>query len=459
MSRMNPVRGLFVMLAALVFVWSAQSVAGGDGPIWPVYGADAGRTHRGRFAAPRSRPRVQEVVRARGSFDEVRVANDGTVYLIHLVPGGNESLVRLDRMGRKLWEWPLPEQAESCGVGLAVGSDGTAYLCYGRVLYAVSSDGAVVWRADIGYTFLGPKPSFLPSGDIVFATHAYSLPPTDNLLYRVSPGGEIRWSFDLDFNYLLPYHAIDDEGNIFVTHGRYRLDGSESWSRVTALSEDGELLWYDGEKGEAGTPWANAEILVGRTGNVTARFRGFGLPLFTYSPEGDLLWSFSGPGKVELRPYSLVEDSLGNLWLAGARGDWYESSETLLYCLSPEGQVLWDGAFVGGYGDLIASSDEQVILAVVSGWTSTLFSLVLGGELEWSFSIEGYRVGRLILTGDEELLAVAKVETGERTACLLRLIPERFGPESARHESSALMPGGCGGISRYRVGPLRPAVR
>ncbi len=157
---------------------------------------------------------------------------DGTVY----VRSGylDSEILALSPDGVEKWR--------SLGVtylsSAAIGADGTLYIARARsvgwlwegTLYAVSSDGVVLWSLDVDGGTWSP-PVVGADGTIYFGAD-------NGKLYAVSPNGQEKWE-RLTGARITGSPAIADDGTIYVGSIDHRLyafapDGTKKWAMTTA---------------------------------------------------------------------------------------------------------------------------------------------------------------------------------------------------------------------------------
>ena len=125
------------------------------------------------------------------------VAGDGTVYVgtwdgtfFALNPDGTEKWHLLT--GASLVP-NAPDPRAAVTGSAAVGADGSAYFPSGGDLWAVSSTGAVLWRAPVG-SLTGQESLSWPTVGIDGTIHTGS---TDGHFYAISPTGQTKWTVDV----------------------------------------------------------------------------------------------------------------------------------------------------------------------------------------------------------------------------------------------------------------------
>lgn len=287
----------------------------------------------------------------------------------------------------------------------AVGTDGTLYLAafdnirYNNFLFAVSSNGSLRWRYEVGTAFAGPTVGpdgtvYINTGKLIavgpngyrrweVALSKDSIPGSDNyqytptidsrgniyaatreLLFAVSPSGSIMWSVQVRAS---TRPVVDREGVVYVTQDKLLLafgaDGRERWrvdtggtvgwlclgdgvilahqtsprSRIVAVSKRGEVV------GRADVPplltASSIGFVIGKDGTV------YGITdeekLVALTPDGTRRWSFDIPGKLSLAgDYIIIFPANERVPLVGESGIVYVGARDALFGVSNGREVF-----------------------------------------------------------------------------------------------------------------------
>ncbi|MBU2473040.1 PQQ-binding-like beta-propeller repeat protein, partial [Patescibacteria group bacterium] len=174
------------------------------------------------------------------------IGPDGSIY----VGAGNGNLYKVTAAGATSTFYSVgvngPVKAS------AFASDGTVYMNDGKNLYALTSDGQVIWKYPVYYAY-SSAPVIGPDGTIYVASNYY--------LYALTPNGEQIWrNSTLSYGNWIMSPVLDSNGNIYtvgqigsngIVYALNSLDGSIIWqtdpgSYYTALSLDDQGTLYVG---------------------------------------------------------------------------------------------------------------------------------------------------------------------------------------------------------------------
>ena len=154
------------------------------------------------------------------------IGPDGTIYFAATA----RILCAVNSEGLTLkWKFDTEDTFAMTGYGVvAIGLDGTIYLCADKDLIAIDSeDGTEKWRFDAGWGLIR-TPAVGSDGVIyVLAQHIFS-----SRLYAINPDNTLKWRVDLGFRGGGPAIGLDD--TIYITAGDYLyafcpIDGSKIW--------------------------------------------------------------------------------------------------------------------------------------------------------------------------------------------------------------------------------------
>jgi outer membrane protein assembly factor BamB len=297
----------------------------------------------------------------------------------------NRSNVTVDAPASAIkWKFELGRKMAPASEPI-IASDGTIYVFFGRVLYAVSSAGALQWSFTAD-RFSETTPAIGLDGSVYVTT--------TQELYSLSRNGKKQWRFDFDkpgCGFSSP--VVADDGTILV---------SCRWGALYVLNPDGKLKWRYGSK-NVGV----FEPAVGRDGVVYAGVRESGS---TPCSALDHLCAFDHTG----RPIWKIET---DGWIIGAPviaadGTIYVISSWAyrpLYAVDPEGRVKWKFNTAPGHPASVPptlASDGTIYLGSDNGM---LLAIGPDGNLKWQTSgavpiIDG--AGTLYFISSQKLFAL-----------------------------------------------------
>ena len=317
----------------------------------------------------------------------------------------------------------------------AIGADGSIY--FGSLdgnLYALSPDGAELWRAPFGQ--ISGVPALGEEGVI----HVGIVSPVEEMFYAFNRTGSVRWAYHVEFHMVESSPIVGPDGTIYLAASNPQIaggalvalnhDGSERWrfetgSRIPyspslapdgtiylgarngnlyALNADGSLKWQRN---------LGAVSSAASVGNEGIIYLGAGSGYRALNPaDGSQIWSFS--------PVDAEADSTPTL---GAGGRVYlTSNANELYALSPDGALAWtftaeqEGEREVHFSSPVTLDGARVLYAGTR--EGELFAVNPDGSLRWRFSLpEGGMVlvgpavgpdGTLYVGGGSNLYAVGQ---------------------------------------------------
>ena len=207
---------------------------------------------------------------------------DGHIYSLYTHDWYDGELLKYSADGEKVWGTVMNSGLRS----IVVGPDGTVYHKStgnndGNGLYAVNPDSTVKWKMPID----GFASNFAVNkqGDIVFGHWT----PTREVkkLYAVNSDGELLWEKDQDYIPLCP--RLDEDGNIYTI--------SED-DRVVSHNSQGELRWSFSVKGTLHSS-SSPCLVIGDNGNIYAASAEGGV--YALNNQGELLWQYGDGVRVE----------------------------------------------------------------------------------------------------------------------------------------------------------------
>jgi outer membrane protein assembly factor BamB len=272
-------------------------------------------------------------------YSTALVDADGNVY----VGSDAEFVYAYSPTGELRWKLPTEGDADS---GIAQAPDGSLRFAAGSDLWAVKTDGTVMWRFRAK-----AKIYSAPAVDDDGTTYVGS---QDDEVYAVAPDGAMRWSYrmrkDSDGG-----PTIGDDGTVYVGGD----DGN-----VIALDPQGGRKWSTAVGG-----YVRAPVGLGLDGSVVVGIFGPRPRILALeATSGAVRWFFpvtiADSAEVGISSSPLI-DRDGNVY-CGAHDDF-------LYALDSEGHLRWvletggdvDSAPVlGADGTLYVGSDDGILYAV-----------------------------------------------------------------------------------------------
>lgn len=128
----------------------------------------------------------------------------------HIYVGGGKGMHVLDHNGKLEWSFKTNSQIRQP----VIGPDGSIYFgefSEGKTLYAINPDGSLKWEFDAGYS-IEASPAVDSKGNVYFGTY-------DGYLYALSSDGAFLWRLDAVTDGVSP--VIGDDGTIFFNSSRF----------------------------------------------------------------------------------------------------------------------------------------------------------------------------------------------------------------------------------------------
>ena len=205
------------------------------------------------------------------------VANDGTIYIKHVVKVRRtfnwehirDAVDAINPDGSKKWEFSLRDVSFASPV---ISSDGTIYLgASDRTLYAINSDGSKKWEYNTGDRSY--KPSIGRDGTIY--VRAWK-----NYLHAINSDGSKKWAFKTDDRvHCCNNSSIADDGTIYLGAGE----------NLYAINPDGSKKWAFEANDSVFSP------TIGKDGTIYIRV-GYN-NLYAINPDGSQKWK-SKPASI-----------------------------------------------------------------------------------------------------------------------------------------------------------------
>jgi len=270
-------------------------------------------------------------------------------------------------------------------------SDGVIYVVYnnypyGNYLYALTSEGQLIWKYLISAD--PSEPVIGPDGTIYIADDFY--------LHALTPNGEkIWWNAELSNGRWIRSPVIDFSGVIYTVG---KVSDCSGCKYVYALNpKDGTFLWLDNPRGSYNTALSldnQGTLFVGGSSGLYALNSSDGSKKWD-SPIGDIKYSIPAIGSIgsngiiyvssqdhqlhaidskgkEQWPYNMVntQDEISASPIIDAAGTIYiGSNNKIFYAINPEGTVKWQAELSDKiqYGAVIGS-DGTVYVVTVDGY-------------------------------------------------------------------------------------------
>ncbi|HZQ70281.1 MAG TPA: PQQ-binding-like beta-propeller repeat protein [Terriglobales bacterium] len=355
-----------------------------------------------------------------------KVAPDGTIY-IH-----SDDLYAITPAGQIIWTKPSSDPKP-----VDIGLDGTVYSGSGGTVFAYSPAGTLLW------TFTEPPggqgimagPTVGPDGNIYVITDGGGLGA-----FSLTPAGTLRWNVPGYVNFqgtgLTPV-PLDGDRLYFAEDV---VPGCTAFSEgINSVTFNGQLAWCISHSGIS-RPKASP--------NGNAHVHDFGV-LYTYTPAGDLAWSFSFP----FPSGTLIGPSVGpegNVYIFHNYQD--------LWSFTPDGAVRWTAKEVAGSNfpiePAISPDGKTIVYGTVFsfGVNGAIFAVnAQTGAVLWSSPITGPSAGAAgpaSFSADGQVVYVPVTQIGG-TNQLLALSVNGGGP-------SLSVTGACPGSATLKLTGLTP---
>jgi outer membrane protein assembly factor BamB len=272
-------------------------------------------------------------------------------------------------------KWTLQLPAEVINSQLIIDNDGVLYIAASNGnIYAVNNDGTIKWE----YTADSSIRSTGAIGDngIVYFSHPRNGDSRKNL-YAVTLDGDLFGIYDSGYYvYADSPPTIGEDGTIYFAYGY------NGWTPgrggLLAINPDMTLKW------EWKNTKASASPTIGRDGTIYCGFIDGNL--YAFSPDGNVLWSFSS-GNIKLTSSASIgpDDTI----YVGSRNN-------KVFAIYPNGSKKWEYS-VGGIvdGTLAIGSDGNVYFGSRDGYVYSLFpdgtlnyKTLTGGAIAMSVALD-----------------------------------------------------------------------
>jgi len=239
-----------------------------------------------------------------------------------------------------------------------IAADGTIYLGVNddpsgssyNMLYAISSEGTVIWSYPTGGRITFPA---------IGVDESIYIGSADGNLYAINPDGILKWIFATGMSiYTSP--TVDLDGTIYLS----------SWNNLCAINPDGTQKW---------SHWidttTSSSPAIGPDGTIYVGSGRYGW-LYAINPDGTEKWIHYTDAGIRFRSSPAI----------AADGTIYIGSTIGLHAIDSEGSTKWV---------FPTSSSISSTPAIAANGTVYMRSLGLlwainsGGTLEWTFNIGG----------------------------------------------------------------------
>jgi outer membrane protein assembly factor BamB len=357
-----------------------------------------------------------------------KIGPDGAIY-IH-----SDDLFAISPSGQILWTKP---SSDSKAVDVA--PDGTVYSGSGRTVFAYSPAGLLLWSftEPAGGQGIMAGPSVGPDRNIYAITDGGGLGA-----FSLTPAGTLRWNVP-------GYVNFQGTGNTPVPLDGDRLyfaedvvPGCTTFSEgINAVTLDAKLAWCISHSGIS-RPKASP--------NGNAHVHDFGV-LYTYTPAGNLAWSFSFP----FPSGTLIGPSVGpegNVYIFHDYQD--------LWSFTPGGAVRWTAKNVAGSNfpiePAVSPDGKTLVYATVYGFgvNGSIFAVdAQSGTVLWSIPVKGPSAGGVApaaFSADGSVVYVPVSQIGGTN----QLLAISVGGGTAKPTLS--ITGSCPGTAKFRLTGLTP---
>lgn len=271
-----------------------------------------------------------------------------------------------------------------------VDANGIVYVCNNNSLYAINTNGTLLWDFAANSTIFGP-PAIATDGSIYFGSK-------DDNLYSLNPNGTLNWKQNIDSPYMFSSPVIDSKGTVYIcTHDKLlaiNSDGSIAWTynvsfidnRIPAIGSDNSIYVASSDKlyaisttGQLKWSYKPLNIIstspaIGTNGSIY--FGGGDFKLYAVSSEGTLNWTYDAEDYLEYSPAIGKDGTI----LFGC-------NNKNLYALNPNGSTKWiyktdvsinSSPSVDSKGNVFFGSSDD-----------NLYSVSSTGQLNWSYQAGG----------------------------------------------------------------------
>lgn len=257
------------------------------------------------------------------------------------------------------WSYPVSGDTESA---LAIGTDGTIYVCDNEDLYALNEDGTLKWQLNHSTWNVKGAPTIGPDGTIYLGSSS------DDRLYAIDHYGDAKWSRPTVGN---TYHtpAIGSDGTIYFGAG----DTGSNGATIYALNPDNTIKWT---YVIAGGSWIKASPAIGPDGTiyVGVDVTGAANRLYAFNPDGTLKWT----SQDDMFDISSPAIGVDGIIYVGSAGNG-------LFAINPaDGTTDWNLTTIGSqyYSSPVIGSDGTIYIGSTN---NRLYAVDPSGTIDWSY--------------------------------------------------------------------------
>ncbi|MBI4721942.1 MAG: PQQ-binding-like beta-propeller repeat protein [Candidatus Stahlbacteria bacterium] len=263
--------------------------------VWPFYRHDVQRTGISPYKGPDC-CNIVCTADIRQSMASPVIDGSGHLYIQGQESMGNWYLWCVNTSDCSInWKYPLGAAGpslyfhSSCGIS---STDGTIYVGYKQVLYAINPNGTLKWSYKVsndGEDEIISSPAVVSDGTIYVGCK-------DGYLYAVNPDSTLKWRYLT--GELVSSPAIGSDGTIYIgCNGNYKL---------YAINPDGSFKWAYNTSG-----YIRSSPAVGSDGTI---YIGSGDNcLYAIYPDGTLKWMYNTGDDVNSSP--AIDDIRGVVYV------------------------------------------------------------------------------------------------------------------------------------------------
>ncbi len=289
------------------------------------------------------------------------VGNNGTIYVGVYDPLGmdNTTLLALNSRGELLWRTSVGNGTQTAP---AIGSDGTIYVNTYDGLYALSPNGAKIWKFRFTDDSAADSPPTVAADGTIYVLNSTGL-------VAITHEGARKWFYPLYHTFDVTV-AVGDDGTVYVGTAE---SGSDKGG-LLAIDPDGNLKW------KYTIPNNNVEVytpVVADDGTIyaTANVEGAYTQIYALNPSGDVKWVY--PENETGEVYSIPSlDSSGNLY--------FYTMDGVVVSVNSNGHERWNTSLEKNIYSIAVGYDGTVYVASTdSSGNAVISALSTTGLLRW----------------------------------------------------------------------------
>lgn len=249
------------------------------------------------------------------------IAPDGTVYIVGVK--GKANLIALSGdSGAVKWSaeiGPYPLEGEGLSP-IAVTSTGRVYVALGNSLSAFNASGVKEWTYQLSPNPFNPTaPSLSPDEKTVYVYQR-----ARGGLYAVNHDGSLKWHDSSPYFTNFSSPAVAPDGTIYL------VDGAEA--KLHAITPQGKNKW---------TAHFSNNAMLGISNISLARDGTVYMDIPNVSGDGGAIHAINqASGKVKWK-FEIKDYMGGNTIAIDARENLYYAAGSGIYCLRPDGKLVW----------------------------------------------------------------------------------------------------------------------